>query len=155
MAPPASPYALRLTFAYRGTQISVVGSERVAMIVPASIDAPPEPATSGYSFALFDAQGRVIYLRPLHRPIRTDAEAYAPGQGRAIERVPLAQQEGRFTVLVPDLADAHAFRLSGPPDPRRPDEPAQELMRLDVDALRKASQAPPPAGQPAGRGTTG
>jgi hypothetical protein len=28
-------------------------------------------------------------------------------------------------------------------------------MRLDVDALRKASQAPGPAGKPTGRGTTG
>jgi hypothetical protein len=155
MPTPTSPYALRLTFAYRGTQISVVGSERVAMIVPASIDEPAEAATSGYSFGLLDANGRVIYLRPLHRPIRTDIEAYEPSRGRAIERAPLAQQEGRFTVLVPDLPDAHAFRLSGPADPHRPDEPAQELMRLDVDALRKTSQAPGPAGKPTGRGTTG
>jgi hypothetical protein len=154
MPPPTSSYALRLTFAYRGTQIGLVGRERVAMIVPASIDEPAE-ATSGYSFALLDANDRVIYLRPLHRPIRTDIEAYAPGQGSAIERAPLAQQEGRFTVLVPDLADAHAFRLSGPADPHRPDESAQELMRLDVDAWRKARQAPGPAGKPTGRGTTG
>ena len=155
MPTPTSPYALRLTFAWRGAQISLVGSERIAMIVPASIDEPPETATSGYSFALLDANGRVIYLRPLHRPIRTDIEAYAPGQGRAIERAPLAQQEGRFTVLVPDLGDAHAFRLSGPADPHRADEPAQELVRLDVDALRQASRAPGPAGKPTGRGTTG
>ena len=155
MPTPTSPYALRLTFAWRGAQISLVGSERIAMIVPASIDEPPETATSGYSFALLDANGRVIYLRPLHRPIRTDIEAYTPGQGRAIERAPLAQQEGRFTVLVPDLGDAHAFRLSGPADPHRPDEPAQEIVRLDVDALRKASQAPGPAGKPTGRGTMG
>jgi len=113
MPTPTSPHAFRLTFSYRGTQISLVGSERVAMVVPASIEEPPEPATSGYSFALLDGNGRVIYLRPLHRPIRTDIEAYAPGQGRPIERTPLAQQEGRFTVLVPDLDAAHAFRLSG------------------------------------------
>ena len=155
MPTSTSPHAFRLTFSYRGTQISLVGSERVAMVVPASIEEPLEPATSGYSFALLDGNGRVIYLRPLHRPIRTDIEAYAPGQGRPIERTPLAQQEGRFTVLVPDLDAAHALRLSGPVDPHRPDEPAQELLRLDVDALRKASQAPGPAGKPTGRGTTG
>jgi hypothetical protein len=155
MPTSTSPHAFRLTFSYRGTQISLVGSERVAMVVPASIEEPPEPATSGYSFALLDGNGRVIYLRPLHRPIRTDIEAYAPGQGRPIERAPLAQQEGRFTVLVPDLDAAHALRLSGPVDPHRPDEPAQQLLRLALDALRKASQAPGPAGKPTGRGTTG
>jgi len=42
---------------------------------------------------------------------------------------------------VPDLADARGFRLSGPADPRRPDDAATELLRLDVDALRKASGA--------------
>lgn len=148
------PHALRLTFAWRGTQIRVVGSERIAMIVPPSIDAPSETATTGYSFALLDANGRVIYRRPLHAPIRIDTEAYSPGKGRAIERVPLATSEGQFTLLVPDLADAHAFQLSGPVDPRRPDEPAGELLRVDVDTLLKSSVPSGPAGTPP-RGTKG
>ena len=141
MMPDDSPHALRLTFAWRGSQISPVGSERVAMIVPASVPEPDAPATTGYSFALLDANGRVLYRRPLHGPIRIDAEAYSPGRGRPIERVPLASTEGQFTLLVPDLADARAFRLSGPADPRRPDDAATELLRVDVDALRKASAA--------------
>ena len=153
--PDDSPHALRLTFAWRDSQISLVASERVAMIVPASVPEPDVPATTGYSFALLDANGRVLYRRPLHSPIRIDAEAFSPGRGRAIERVPLASTDGRFTLLVPDLADAHAFRLSGPADPRRPDDAATELLRLDVDALRKASRAPGPAGPPTGRGTKG
>jgi hypothetical protein len=142
------PHALRLTLAYRGKQVSIAGSQRVEMIVPASIEASPD--TTGYSFALLDANGRVIYQRPLHAPIRTDAEAYSPRKGDAIERVPLATSEGRFTVLVPDLANAHAFRLSGPADPKRPDEPATELLRADIDALRKAASVPsgPPGAPP-------
>jgi hypothetical protein len=153
--PDDSPHALRLTFAWRGSQISLVGGERVAMIVPASVPEPDVPATAGYSFALLDASGGVIYRRPLHAPIRLDAEAFSPGRGRAIERVPLASTEGRFTLLVPDRPDAFAFRLSGPADPARPDDPATELLRLDVDALRKASRAPGAAGPATGRGTKG
>ena len=150
--PANPPYALRLTFAWRGTQISLVGSERIAMIAPASIDAPDDVATTGYAFALLGVDGQVIYRRPMHNPIRIDAEAYSPDRGRAIERVPLASREGQFTVLVPDLPDARAFRLSGPMDPGRPDEPARELLRLDVDTLRRSKQ-PPGSGVPAGRGT--
>ena len=146
------PHALRLTFAWRGAQISVAGSERVAMIVPASIDAPTESATTGYSFALLDADGRVVYRRPLHNPLRMDAEAYAPGKRRAIERVPLTAREGQFTVLVPDLADAHSFELSGPVDPERPDEPARPLLQVELDTLRKANA---PSGTPPRRGTGG
>jgi hypothetical protein len=145
-------HALRLTFTWRGAQISIAGSERVAMIVPASIAAPTQTATTGYSFALLDADGRVLYRRPLHNPLRMDAEAYAPGKGRAIERVPLTAREGQFTVLVPDLADAHSFQLSGPADPQQPDEPARQLLHVDIDTLRKANA---PSGTPPRRGTSG
>jgi hypothetical protein len=151
-----SPHALRLTFAWRGTQISLTGGERVAMIVPASAPEPQDAAaTSGYSFALLDANGNVIYRRPLHGPLRIDTEAYAPGRGRAIERVPLAATEGQFTVLVPDLADARTFRLTGPADPTRSGDRATELIRLDVDALRKASVSRNPAGTPPRQGSKG
>ena len=153
--PDDSPHALRLTFAWRDSQISLVASERVAMIVPASVPEPDVPATTGYSFALLDASGRVIYQRPLHNPIRIDTEAYSPGRGQPIERVPLGAGEGQFTVLVPDLANAQALRLSGPADPRRPDEPAQELLRLNVDALRRSSKSPLPPGPTSGQGSKG
>lgn len=148
---PDPPYALRLTFAYRGTQISLAGVERIAMIVPASIDEPAEATTSGYSFALLDANGRVIYRRPLHDPIRIDAEAFSPGKGQAIERVPLPTTEGRFTLLVPDLPDAREFTLSGPTDPLRAHEPARELLHLDVDSLRRSVGPGPTSGTPPGQ----
>ena len=151
MMPDEPPYALRLTFAWRGSQISLAGSERIAMIVPASVPEPDDATTTGYSFALLDANGRVVYRRPMHSPIRIDAEAFSPGKGRAIERVPLAANEGQFTVLVPDLPDARVFRLSGPADPKRPQDAATELLRLDVDALRKSSGSRGPApGRPQG-----
>lgn len=148
---PDPPHALRLTFAYRGTQISLVGVERIAMIVPASIDEPADAVTSGYSFALLDPNGRAIYRRPLHSPIRFDAEAFSPGKGRPIERVPLSSNEGTFTVLVPDLPDARAFTLSGPTDPARSHEPARELLHLDVDSLRRSVGSRPPSGTPPGQ----
>jgi len=151
---PNPPHALRLTFAYRGTQVTLAGSERIAMVVPAPIDAPPEPGQTGYWFALLDAQGRVIYHRPLHRPIKVDIEAFSPGGDPSITRVPLAGREGRFTVLVPDVANAQTFQLQGPPDPEHPDEPAGELLRLDVDALRRAKPPQGPGGTPP-QGPTG
>ena len=153
--PSPPPQALRLTFAWRGTQISVVGSERIAMIVPASMGEPSDAATTGYSFALLDANGRVIYRRPLHNPIRIDTEAFAPGSGQPIERVPLGSREGQFSLLVPDLPDAEGFQLFGPADPARPDETARELLRLDVDALRRSSKSPGTPGTPAPAGGQG
>ena len=134
-------HALRLTFAYRGAQIRLAGSERIAMIVPAPLAAPPQATQTGYWFGVLDAAGALIYHRPLHNPIRIDVETFS--SDRPIARVPVAEREGEFTVLIPDVADAHTFALHGPPDPERPDEPARELLRLDVDALRRAK---PPQG---------
>jgi hypothetical protein len=129
------PHALRLTFAYRGAQINLIASERVAMVVPAPATAPPTGGETGYWFGVRDAAGRIVYHRPLVSPLRTDVETFSPD--RPIARMPIATREGRFTVLIPDQADARTFELHGPADPQRPDEPAQQLLRFDVDALRK------------------
>ena len=137
-----APHALRLTFAYRGGQIRLLGVERIAMIVPAPMTAPPEAGQSGYWFGVVDAGGRVVYHRPLHNPLRTDTEAFSPDPRQSISRVPLPASETEFTVLIPDTADARAFTLHGPPDPARTDLASTELLRLDMDALR---QAKPPS----------
>ena len=131
------PQALRLTFAYPGGQIRIVGSERIAMIVPAMISTPPQPGQTGYWFVVLDEAGRVIYHRPLHSPIRIDVEAFSPDPRQSITRVPLQARDGQFTVLIPDSPDARTFALHGPGDPARPDEAARELLRLDIDALRR------------------
>ena len=136
------PQALRLTLAYQGGQVTVVGSERVAMIVPATIAEQPAAGQTGYWFAVIDDAGRVLYHRPLHQPIRIDVEAFAPDPQQSIARVATATRDGWFTVLIPDIPEAHAFELHGPVAPERPDEPARPLLRMGIDALRRMK---PPA----------
>ncbi len=139
----ADPHALRLTFAYRDGQIRLLGSERIAMIVPAPVTQAPDAGQSGYWFGVLDATGRVLYHRPLHDPLRIDVEAFSPDPRASITRVPTPQPV-EFTLLVPDSTDAQAFTLHGPADPARGDRPATELLRLDMDLLRKT---PPPPGR--------
>jgi len=136
------PHALRLTFTYRDGGIRLLGSERVAMIVPAPVAPPPDAGHTGYWFGVLDATGGLLYHRPLHDPLRVDVEAFSPDPRASITRVPTPQPTVEFTVLVPDTADARAFTLHGPADPAHSDQPATELIRLDMDVLRKT---PPPA----------
>ena len=131
------PQALRVTFGYQGGQIRVLGSERIAMRVQAPAGDPPTPGQTGYWLAIRDAAGRVIHHQPLHDPLRTSVEAFAPDPRQPITRVPNPVREGRFTVVVPDVADAQSVELFGPPDAARPDEPAQELLRADVATLAR------------------
>lgn len=140
--PGDPPHALRLTFAYRGGQIRLLGAERIAMIVPAPVTSSPEAGQSGYWFGVADSSGRILYHRPLHNPLRADTEAFSPDPRQSITRVPLPPSDAEFSVLIPDTADAQAFTLHGPPDPARIDLASTELLRIDMDALRRAK---PPA----------
>jgi hypothetical protein len=131
------PQALRVTLVYDGAQITVAGAERVAMTPPASAPTPPQRDPSGYWLEVHDADGRIVYYRPLHQPIRTDVEAFSPDARASITRVPVATRTGSFSVLVPDTPDARVLELHGPADPRQPMLAAGTLLRTDVDRLRR------------------
>ena len=150
--PPTPVHALRLTFEYRNTDIRLIESRRVTMITPPVVTPVPKHGQIGYWFQVTEASGRIVYHRPLHSPIAIDIEVYAQDREQSIARVPVAGRGGQFTVLVPDLPDATSFALHGPIDPEKPSESAQELLRLDIDAIRK-SLTQPHAGQ-SGPGTT-
>jgi hypothetical protein len=131
------PQALRVTFGYQGSQVRVLGSERVAMVVPAPTVDPPAAGQTGYWLAVRDATGRVVYHQPLQDPLQASVEVFPADPGQPITRIANPVREGRFTVIVPDTADAEAVEVYGPPDPVRPDEPAQALVRADVARLRR------------------
>ena len=136
------PQALRVTFGYQGSQVRVLGSERVAILVPAPAGDPPAAGQTGYWLAVRDAAGRTVHHQLLHDPLQTSVEVFAPEQHLPITRVRNPVREGRFTAIVPDNADAQVVELYGPPDAARPDDPAQELLRADVATLRRMK--PPP-----------
>ena len=131
------PQALRVTFGYQGAQIDVLGSERVAMVVPAPIGDVPAAGQTGYWLAVRDAAGRVVYHQPLQDPLRTSVEVFPSDARQPITRMANPVREGRFTAIVPDSPDAASVELYGPPDPARPDEPSQALVRTDVARLRR------------------
>jgi len=137
--PPAPPptHSLRVTFAYRGNDVHIVGSDRVAMIGPPAVGAAPRDGQTGYWLQIADASGRVLWHRALSNPVAIDVEAFPGEPGRSITRVPVATIEGRFTAIVPDVPGGADLSLHGPPDARTPDAPARGLLQVPLDALRK------------------
>lgn len=144
MAPePTSPYTLRVTFAYKGRLVRVAGSQRVAMTSPPSLSRPPEKEQSGYWFEARNADGALLFHRALHDPVRTDVEVHSNDGKREMTRIPIAEPEGRFEILVPDLPHARALILFGPPvGALAQDVPSRELLRIDFAELRKPGGAP-------------
>jgi hypothetical protein len=138
--PPArSSYTLRLTFAYSGNEVRLIRSERVAMITPPAHTQPPQEGQTGYWFEVHGAKGDLLYHRALHSPIRTDIEVFSDDPEQTISRVPNPKPEGEFTLLVPDLPNAHSLVIHGP---RADDESraaySQRLLSYPFEELRRA-----------------
>jgi hypothetical protein len=123
-----------LTFAYRESDVELVGVERVAMITPAIPS--PEAEQAGYFAEVRDASGDLLHSRPLHDPLRHTIEVFE--EDGSIHRVENPKREGEFQVLVPDLPAAEEFSLHGPP-PGKPEwhGRTEALLRHDFAELRK------------------
>lgn len=134
-APPPSR-TLRLTFAYDENGIRLLRSQSVEMIAPPSVVPPPPKGQAGYWFEVRDAKGELVHHRPLHDPVRNDLEVFSDDPKQSITRVPNPNPRGEFTVLVPDLPDAAALILMGPPM-GKPFAPSVELLRYSFDQLRR------------------
>lgn len=135
---PDHSHSLRLTFAYRGSDVRLVHAERVAMITPAPPAEAPGRGQAGYWVEVLDDHGNLLYHRPLHDPTRESIEVFGDEPGEPIYRVDNPDREGEFDVLVPDYPNAAEFALHGPaPSTRRPYGPSSELLRSDFEELRR------------------
>jgi len=136
-----STHALRLTFAYRGEDIRLVGVQRVFARVQAPPAPLPEGERSGFWIEVRGKAGEPLYHRALHDPLQEDTEVFGDEPGGALYRVPNEQQEGQFEVMVPDIAGAVDVALFGTVRGARAEGrrlPAStELLRHKVDDLRR------------------
>ncbi|MCW3094693.1 MAG: hypothetical protein JWL77_311 [Chthonomonadaceae bacterium] len=156
---PHTPFSLRVTFSYDRREpngnVRLARVERVRAVAPGIATAPPQPGQSGAWFEARDAAGALLYYRPLHDPMPATREAFADEAGQPhLSRLPNEAMQGEFTLLVPDLPNAVSFTFhSTPPadaagtslegtegaeaDPRRLMQPAQEMVRMTFDELRR------------------
>jgi hypothetical protein len=138
--PTSPPHALRLTFSYSDTEISLVAGRRTQMIAPPGETAKIEQGRVGSWVELRDSDQEVLYQQAVHSPIRFEVEvADEPGSGK-MRWHKTAHKSGAFELLVPDILQADTLRLyASPPDALH--EPARELARITLtDAVpdRKA-----------------
>jgi hypothetical protein len=135
--PPEYTHSLRLTFTYAGDQVRLANTERVAMIAPAEATTPPTGEETGYWVEVRDKDGKLLYHRPLHDPLREDLEVFGDEPGEPIYRVSNPTREGEFEVLVPDLPAAAEFSLHGPkPKAREAHGRSVPLLKHDFAELR-------------------
>lgn len=125
--------AIRLLFAYEGSEIRLVDREHVDMFAPPGEPQPIRKRAAGFWVELRDERGRRLYQQALRHPIRYEAEVFPEDQSEQPHYVPRERVEGAFVVLVPDLPKAYVAALFGsPPEPGRAGEPATELLEVPL-----------------------
>ena len=142
-APPERPRAVRLTIAYNGDQMELVSQQSVAMQAPPSDPIEDVAARAGFMFDLKDEQDQTLYRRIMHDPIQRDVEVFSPDPRQTVQRAPVAEPQGVFSVVLPEMEAAQAVSLIGPPPPSAErefgiagteaiQEPAREIARFEL-----------------------
>jgi hypothetical protein len=132
------PSALRLVFEYRGDKITLVSQQAVAMRPTPPHPLVARPEERGYWIVLADADGRPLYRRVLHDPIQTDTEVLTDDPDRPLARVKVAEPQGTFFVIVPNVPGGRTVGLFGPSGVRAAlAEPVQELGRFQLEPERR------------------
>jgi hypothetical protein len=132
---PAEQPALRLTFAYQGATIQLVGREELTKVPLPSDPLEGFAGQSGFWAELRDAAGTLLYRQVLHRPVAFHAEFVSddPATAGFPQRVAIPSPAGQFVVLVPAPAAATTLVLvSSPLTHDAPATPAVPVATFDI-----------------------
>jgi hypothetical protein len=134
---------MRLTFSYAGERILLTDAEQIAMFVPPGDSLEPAGEQSGFWLELRDRDERVVFRQLMHHPIETTREVFPVDPHGEFTHAPVASPRGVFSVIIPELAAARTLALVGSPaDVRRQCEAARELVRFDLESVRKGKYRP-------------
>ena len=145
--PTEKPRAVRLTIAYSGDQMELVSQQSVAMKAPPSDPVEEVAARAGFMVDLKDEQDKTLYRRVMHDPIQRDVEVFSPDPRQTVQRAPVAEPRGVFSVVLPEMEAAQAVSLIGTPPPSAErgfgvarteamQQPAREIARFELKPRR-------------------
>jgi hypothetical protein len=124
----------RLNFEYHDRDIELVSWNRLKKISPPSDPMANYEDESGWWVILTDERGNVVYRQIIHNPIRIDKELFSYGRkgGVSWEIPDAAEQNGEFSVLVPDIPTATHLSLYGSFEEDEVSVPSWEILTLEL-----------------------
>ncbi len=134
-------HSLRVTLFLKDGNLRVLQVVRVAMRAPAAPPSPPAKEQSGFWFEVRDAQGNLLYHRPLPHPVTDSIEVFDDPKGGSIRRVPAKRAEVKFDLILPDLPQATEFTFYGAGRDVDLRKPSTVLERRSMDSLREGAQS--------------
>jgi hypothetical protein len=107
---------IRLILAHSADGVTLISRQRVEMTLPAQDLASDDALPHEFVAEVRDADERVLHRTAIPNPLESHREIFSEEPGRSISRVPVAQPQGAFSVIVPDTpeADHLALMMTGP-----------------------------------------
>jgi hypothetical protein len=105
--------AWRVTFAYDGDRVRVIGKQRVDTMSPPDDSDNIADVAAGYWVEVRDAQGESLHRQVLANPLNDQLEVFSPDPTQPLHRIDAPAPSGVFQVLVPDDPAGHDIVLHG------------------------------------------
>ncbi len=103
----------RVTFAYDGDRVRVIGKQRVDTLSPPDDSDAIADAAAGYWVEVRTAEGESLHRQVLANPLNDQMEVYSPDPTQSLHRIEASKPSGVFQVLVPDDPNGHDIVLHG------------------------------------------
>jgi hypothetical protein len=86
---------------------------RQTIDTPPPVDTLPDMAANHGSlwYTVHDKRGKTLFRHAIRNPIRSDVEVFPEPGGERIHRIAAEQRHGAFTIVAPNLPDAHSIAL--------------------------------------------
>jgi hypothetical protein len=125
--------AVRLIFAYQGTEVQLVDRQPVDQYVPPSDELEDVDGQSGFWYEVRDANGAPLYRLSIGNPIAYETEIVTGDPANPIVRVPVPAPSGDFSLVVPLLDGAQTVALvSSPLNQDQDRQPAADLLVVNM-----------------------
>jgi hypothetical protein len=105
--------AWRVTFAYDGERVRVVGKQRVATRPPPDDTEAISDDASGYWIEVRDRSGRSLHRQVIANPLSDQLEVFSADPNQPLHHVVAPEPSGVFQVLVPDDPAGHEIVFHG------------------------------------------
>jgi hypothetical protein len=105
--------AWRVTFAYDGDRVRVIGRQRIDTVSPPDDSDVISDRSAGFWVEVRDEHQESLYRQVIANPLNDQPEVYSPDPSEALARVEASRPAAVFQVLVPDHPSGHDIVLHG------------------------------------------
>jgi hypothetical protein len=132
---PPKNRAIRLTFSYKGNNISLITQQNIEKMLPSSLEPDYDKNLILFWYEITDSRKNILHRQIIDNPIKADMEIFSLDPRDSIVRQKRTDIRGAFSLVIPDIPEADSFDLfKGAPlsEGVRESQRTQNIFHLDL-----------------------